>query len=84
VAKADAEALARKQLATVNGVEGTTLVVYALDGAAKLAWETTLTGTGAAGYSRSRSTSTRRPASCCAPGARHARHRYGNWNGRHR
>jgi zinc metalloprotease ZmpA len=50
--QAAAEAVARKQLTTVTGVESSTLVVYALDGAAKLAWETTLTGTGAQGYSR--------------------------------
>ncbi|MGI5238192.1 M4 family metallopeptidase [Dactylosporangium sp. CA-139066] len=48
----DAEAVARKQLTTVNNVEGTSLVVYALDGAAKLAYETTLSGTGAEGASR--------------------------------
>ncbi|UWZ34073.1 M4 family metallopeptidase [Dactylosporangium roseum] len=49
---ADAEAVARKQLASVNAVEGTRLVVYALDGPAKLAYETTVTGTGADGASR--------------------------------
>jgi len=52
IASSDAEAVARKQLKTVNNVEGTTLVVYTLDGAAKLAYETTLSGTGAEGASR--------------------------------
>src|SRR5205085_1817361 len=40
------------QLTSVNNVEGTQLVVYTLDGAAKLAYETTLSGTGAEGASR--------------------------------
>ena len=52
LASADAEAVARKQLTSVNNVEGTKLVVYTLGGAAKLAYETTLNGTGAEGYSR--------------------------------
>jgi zinc metalloprotease ZmpA len=51
LSKADAETVARRQLSTVNTVEGTKLVVYAKD-AAKLAWETTLSGTGAEGPSR--------------------------------
>jgi Zn-dependent metalloprotease len=52
VSAKDAEAVARKQLTQVNNVEGTQLVVYTLDGAAKLAYETTLSGTGAEGASR--------------------------------
>ncbi|WP_432839283.1 M4 family metallopeptidase [Dactylosporangium sp. CA-092794] len=48
----DAEAVARKQLTSVSNVEGTKLVVYTLDGAAKLAYETTLNGIGAEGVSR--------------------------------
>ncbi|MFG2043266.1 M4 family metallopeptidase [Dactylosporangium sp. NPDC048998] len=52
ISSADAEAVARKQLTTVNNVEGTRLVVYTLDGAAKLSYETTLSGTGAEGPSR--------------------------------
>jgi zinc metalloprotease ZmpA len=48
---AAAEAVARKQLATVNGIEGTGLVVYALD-TPRLAWETTVTGANAEGPSR--------------------------------
>jgi zinc metalloprotease ZmpA len=49
---AQAETVARAQLPTVSGVEGTRLVVYALTGAARLAWETTVVGTGAEGPSR--------------------------------
>jgi len=52
ISSADAVSVARKQLKTVNTVEGTRLVVYTLDGAAKLAYETTLSGTGAEGASR--------------------------------
>ncbi|NJC68590.1 M4 family peptidase [Planosporangium thailandense] len=52
VAAADAEKTARGQLKTVSGVEGNTLVVYALDGSAKLAWESTVDGTDAEGPSR--------------------------------
>ncbi|WP_327010130.1 M4 family metallopeptidase [Dactylosporangium sp. NBC_01737] len=52
ISSADAEAAARKLLTSVNAVEGTRLVVYTLDGAAKLAYETTLNGTGAEGASR--------------------------------
>ncbi|MER7005943.1 M4 family metallopeptidase [Dactylosporangium sp. NPDC000555] len=52
IGSADAEAVARKQLTTVDNVEGTRLIVYALDGAARLAYETTLSGTGAEGVSR--------------------------------
>ena len=47
-----AEAIARKQLKTVSGVEGSKLVVYALTGSPRLAWETTLDGTDADGISR--------------------------------
>jgi zinc metalloprotease ZmpA len=52
VTSAAAESVARKELSSVSSVEGTRLVVYALGGAAKLAWQTTLTGQGADGYSR--------------------------------
>lgn len=52
ISSADAEAVARKQLTTVKNVEGTSLVVYTLDGSAKLAYETTLNGFGADGVSR--------------------------------
>ena len=47
-----AEASARGQLRQVHAVEGTRLVVYALAATPTLAWETTLNGTGAEGYSR--------------------------------
>jgi Zn-dependent metalloprotease len=48
-----AEGVARGQLTSVSKLEGTRLVVYALgDAAARLAWESTVVGTGAAGYSR--------------------------------
>jgi Zn-dependent metalloprotease len=49
---AAAESAARKALTSVSSVEGTRLVVYALGGAAKLAWQTTVVGLGAQGYSR--------------------------------
>ncbi|MFJ6194484.1 M4 family metallopeptidase [Micromonospora sp. NPDC092111] len=49
---AAAEKTARAQLRTVTGVEGTSLVVYTLGAAPALAWETTVTGTGAEGASR--------------------------------
>ena len=52
VTKGEAEAVAGGQLKSVDKVEGTQLVVYAMGGQARLAWETTLTGTGAEGYSR--------------------------------
>jgi Zn-dependent metalloprotease len=52
ISSKDAEAVARQQLKTVKNVEGTQLVVYTLDGAAKLAYETTLSGLGADGVSR--------------------------------
>jgi Zn-dependent metalloprotease len=48
---ADAEAVARKQVPTVSGTEGTTLVVYAL-ATPRLAWETVVDGTNAEGPSR--------------------------------
>jgi len=49
---AGAEAVARKEFSSVSGVEGTQLGVSTLTGAARLAWQTTMTGTGADGYSR--------------------------------
>jgi Zn-dependent metalloprotease len=51
VTKADAEAVARKQVTSATAVEGTSLVVYALD-TPRLAWETTVDGTNAEGPSR--------------------------------
>ncbi len=51
LAGADAEAVARKQVPTASGVEGTQLVVYALD-TPRLAWETVVNGTNAEGPSR--------------------------------
>ncbi|HKT04073.1 MAG TPA: M4 family metallopeptidase [Rugosimonospora sp.] len=48
----DAETVARRQLSKVDTVGGTHLVVDALDGAARLAYETTVSGMGAAGVSR--------------------------------
>ncbi|MBO4165121.1 MULTISPECIES: M4 family metallopeptidase [Micromonospora] len=47
-----AERIARAQLRKVTGVEGTTLVVHTLGARPALAWETTVTGTGADGPSR--------------------------------
>ena len=47
-----AEAAASKQLKRVNSVEGTSLVVYTLDGSAKLAYETTVTAPAREGASR--------------------------------
>src|SRR5262245_13021355 len=53
LAKGDAEAIAKGQLKSVNEVEGSELVVFAKgNGAARLAWETTVNGTGTEGYSR--------------------------------
>ena len=52
ISSAAAEAVARKQLSSVSSVEGTRLVVYALGSAAKLAWQTTVSGRGAEGLSR--------------------------------
>ena len=51
VTKAAAEKAARTKLRTVSGVEGTNLVVYALD-TPRLAWESIVDGTGAEGPSR--------------------------------
>jgi Zn-dependent metalloprotease len=48
---AQAEATARKQLKTVTSATAPQLVVYA-HGAAKLSYQTTVTGTGAEGYSK--------------------------------
>jgi Zn-dependent metalloprotease len=45
-------AVAKGLLATVTAVEGTQLVVNALGEAPRLAWESTVVGTGAEGYSR--------------------------------
>jgi Zn-dependent metalloprotease len=47
-----AERVARKELKSVSAIEGTQLIVSTLDGAAKLAWQITLNGQGAEGYSR--------------------------------
>ncbi|KWV31987.1 MULTISPECIES: M4 family metallopeptidase [Micromonospora] len=47
-----AERTARALLRKVTGVEGTTLVVHTLGARPALAWETTVTGTGADGPSR--------------------------------
>jgi zinc metalloprotease ZmpA len=47
-----AEAVAKRQLHTVTAVEGTQLVVNALGATARLAWESTVDGTGADGVSR--------------------------------
>src|SRR5690348_3137636 len=52
ITKATAEKAARAKLKTVNNVEGTQLVVNSLGAAPALNWETTLSGTGAEGYSR--------------------------------
>jgi zinc metalloprotease ZmpA len=53
LSKGDAEAVAKGQLKTVNQVEGGELVVFALgNGPARLAWEITVNGAGAEGYSR--------------------------------
>lgn len=53
LSQTSAEAVAAKQFTTVSTVEGVQLVVHALgSGAARLAWETTMRGTGAEGYSR--------------------------------
>jgi Zn-dependent metalloprotease len=48
----DAIAVAKSRLVTVTAVEDTRLVVVATGAAAALAWETTVTGTGAEGASR--------------------------------
>jgi Zn-dependent metalloprotease len=49
---AAAEAIAKRQLRTVTTVEGTQLVVNALGTTSRLAWESTVDGTGADGISR--------------------------------
>ena len=52
ISAAAAERVARKELSKVDSVDGTRLVVSMLTGTAKLAWQSTVTGTGAEGYSR--------------------------------
>src|SRR5256714_3200231 len=52
VAQNDAESVAKKQLTSVSRLESTRLVVYALGNAPRLAWESTVAGTGADGPSR--------------------------------
>nr|WP_244871944.1 M4 family metallopeptidase [Catellatospora sp. TT07R-123] len=52
ITASSAELVARKQLTKVDSVESTRLVVSALTGAARLAWQTTVVGTGAQGHSR--------------------------------
>jgi Zn-dependent metalloprotease len=52
ISSAAAVAVARRQLTSVSSVESTRLVVYALGSAAKLAWQSTVVGRGAQGYSR--------------------------------
>ena len=52
ISRAAAEAIARQQLVSVSGLEATTLVVFTLSGPARLAWQTTVVGNGAQGYSR--------------------------------
>jgi zinc metalloprotease ZmpA len=52
LAQADAERVAGQQLTTVEKVEGTLLVVYALGETPRLAWESTVQGTGPHGESR--------------------------------
>jgi zinc metalloprotease ZmpA len=52
VAQADAAATAAKQLTTFANSEGSRLVVYALGEQPRLAWETTVNGTGPEGASR--------------------------------
>jgi zinc metalloprotease ZmpA len=50
--KAGAESIARGQLKSVDRVEGSQLVVYALGDTPRLAWESTVNGAGSEGYSR--------------------------------
>jgi Zn-dependent metalloprotease len=52
LSRAAAESVATAQLSAVSRVEGTRLVVYALDAAPRLAWESTVDGVGANGFSR--------------------------------
>ncbi|HEX4422355.1 MAG TPA: M4 family metallopeptidase [Kofleriaceae bacterium] len=50
--QAAAETIATLRLRSLTGIEGTQLVVYALDATPRLAWETTVNGIGANGISR--------------------------------
>jgi Zn-dependent metalloprotease len=52
LSQVDAASIAARQLRTVTRVEDTRLVVHALDGIARLAWESTVEGFGADGASR--------------------------------
>jgi zinc metalloprotease ZmpA len=52
LSRSAAEAAAATQLTSVSRVEGSRLVVYALDATPKLAWESTVDGTGPEGASR--------------------------------
>jgi len=52
LSQAAAQTIATLRLRTVTSVEGTRLVVHALGAAPRLAWETTVNGTGANGISR--------------------------------
>ena len=52
LSKDAAEAVAKQQLSSVSAVEGSELVVYALGETPRLAWESTVNGVGAEGYSR--------------------------------
>jgi Zn-dependent metalloprotease len=52
LASSAAADVAKAQLKSVSAVEGTQLVVYALGSSPRLAWSTTIQGTGADGYSR--------------------------------
>src|SRR5262249_37333125 len=52
ISSAKAELVARHQLTTVSSIGGTQLIVYALGDSPRLAWQSTVVGTGAAGYSR--------------------------------
>lgn len=52
LSKDAAVAVASKQLTSVSAIEGTQLVVNALGEAPRLAWESTVDGVGADGYSR--------------------------------
>ncbi|MER5338143.1 M4 family metallopeptidase [Micromonospora sp. NPDC002717] len=51
LSKRAAEAVAKSQLTSVSKIEGTQLVVDVIDDTARLAWESTVTGIGAEGYS---------------------------------
>jgi Zn-dependent metalloprotease len=52
LSQAAAQTIATMRLRTVSSVEGTRLVVHALGATPRLAWETTVNGTGANGISR--------------------------------